>query len=113
KLLEPAKEQAEVVACSGEHGVDAVAIAALEIVATHAVIALQVANDGFDGGATAHLAANGLGDTPDLAGDPDLEPVRMVVAAIALVARTSCGHGGSATMTRYGPLPGRGGGSAR
>jgi hypothetical protein len=32
-----------------------------------------VANDGFDGGATAHLAANGLGDTPDLAGDPDLE----------------------------------------
>jgi hypothetical protein len=39
------------VACSGEHGVDAVAIAALEIVATHAVIALQVANDGFDGGA--------------------------------------------------------------
>src|SRR6266567_613700 len=86
KLLEPAKEQAEVVAGSGEHGVDAVAIAALEIVATHAVIALQVANDGFDGGATAHLAANGLGDTPDLAGDPDLEPVRMVVAAIALVA---------------------------
>ena len=50
------------------------------------MIALQVANDGFDGGATAHLAANGLGDTPDLAGDPDLEPVRMVVAAIALVA---------------------------
>jgi hypothetical protein len=45
-----------------------------------------VANDGFDGGATAHLAANGLGDTPDLAGDPDLEPIRMVVAAIALVA---------------------------
>jgi hypothetical protein len=50
------------------------------------VIALQVANDGFDGGATAHFAANGLGDTPDLAGDPDLEPIRMVVAAIALVA---------------------------
>jgi hypothetical protein len=29
---------------------------------------------------------NGLSDTPDLAGDPDLEPVRMVVTAIALVA---------------------------
>jgi hypothetical protein len=27
----------------------------LEIVATHAVIALKVANDGFDDGATAHL----------------------------------------------------------
>jgi hypothetical protein len=89
-----------------------VAIAALEIVATHAVIALQVANDGFDGGATAHLAANGLGDTPDLAGDPDLEPVRMVVAAIALVAvdaanRNTCelfeiGDDGASVWPSYG-----------
>src|SRR5262245_61101926 len=47
---------------------------------------LEVADDGFDGGAPAHLAADGLGDTPDLAADPDLEPVRIVVAAIALVA---------------------------
>src|SRR5262249_5519908 len=71
---------------SGEHGVDAVAIAAREIVAAHAVILLEVADNGFDGGATAHLTADGLGDTPDLAADPDLEPVRIVVAAIALVA---------------------------
>src|SRR5262249_8589370 len=84
KLLEPAQEQAEVVAGSGEHGVDAIAIAAGEIVAAHAVILLEVADDGFDGGAPAHLAADGLGDTPDLAADPDLEPVRIVVAAIAL-----------------------------
>ena len=55
---------------SGEHGVDAVAIAAREIVAAHAVILLEVADDGFDGGATAHLAADCLGDTPDLATDP-------------------------------------------
>src|SRR5262245_43301075 len=61
-------------------------IAAGEIVAAHAVILLEVADDGFDGGATAHLAADGLGDTPDLTADPDLEPVRIVVAAIALVA---------------------------
>jgi hypothetical protein len=27
--------------------------------------------DGFDGGAPAHLAVDGLGDTPDLAADPD------------------------------------------
>ena len=86
KLLEPAQEQAEVVAGSGEHGVDAVAIAAREIVAAHAVILLEVADDAFDGGATAHLAAGCLGDTPDPAADPDLEPVRIVVAAIALVA---------------------------
>ena len=45
-----------------------------------------MADDRFDGGSPAHLAADGLGDTPDLTGDPDLEPVRMVVAAIALVA---------------------------
>src|SRR5262249_50737475 len=47
---------------------------------------LEVADDGFNGGAPAHLAADGLGDTPDLAADPDLEPVWIVVAAIALVA---------------------------
>jgi len=45
-----------------------------------------MADDGFDGGAPAHLAADGLADTPDLAADPDLEPVRIVVAAIALAA---------------------------
>jgi hypothetical protein len=38
------------------------------------------------GGASAHLASDSLGDTADLAADPDLEPVRIVVAAIALVA---------------------------
>src|SRR5256886_17492323 len=86
KLLEPAQEQAEVVAGSGEHGVDAIAIAAGEIVAAHAVILLEVADDGFDGGAPAHLSAAGLGATPDLAADPELEPVRLVVASLALVA---------------------------
>jgi len=50
------------------------------------VILLEVADDGFDGGAPAHLTADGLGDAADLAADPDLEPVRIVVAAIALVA---------------------------
>src|SRR5437660_1925122 len=45
-----------------------------------------MADDRFDGGAPAHLATDGLGDTPDLTADPDLEPVRIVVAAIALVA---------------------------
>src|SRR5665213_1967186 len=67
KLLEPAPEQAEVVACGGEHGVDVIAVAALEMVA-------------------ARLAADGFGDAADLAADPDLEAVRTGVAAIALVA---------------------------
>src|ERR1700746_2527738 len=72
------------------------------------VILLEVAVDGFDGGAPAPLAADGLGDTPDLAADPDLEPVRIVVAAIALVAvdaadRDTCklfeiGDGGAGSM---------------
>jgi hypothetical protein len=46
KLLEPAQEQAEVGAGSGEHGVDAIAIATGEIVAAHAVILLEVTDDG-------------------------------------------------------------------
>jgi len=50
------------------------------------VTVLEVADDGFDGSSAAHLAADGVGDTPDLTGDPDLEPVPIVVAAIALVA---------------------------
>ena len=82
----PAQEQAEVEAGGGEHGVDAVAISAFEIVAPHPMIILEMADHGLDGGATAHLATDGLGDPADLAADPDLEPVRIVVAAIALVA---------------------------
>jgi hypothetical protein len=71
-----------------------------------------VADDGFDGGAPAHLAADGLGDTPDLAADPELEPVRIVVAAIALVAvdaadRDNCklfeiGDDGAESVPSYG-----------
>src|SRR5262249_10580029 len=56
------------------------------------VILVDVSDDGFDGSTTAHLAANGLGDTPDLAADPDLEAVRIVVAAIALVSVDTAGR---------------------
>ena len=45
-----------------------------------------MADHRLDGGATPHLAANGFGDTANLAADPDLEPVGIVVAAITLVA---------------------------
>jgi hypothetical protein len=47
------------------------------------MIVLEMADHGLDGGTSAHLAADGHGNTPDLAADP---PVRIVVAAIALVA---------------------------
>src|SRR6267142_5687816 len=67
KLLEPAAEQAEVVAGGGEHGIDAVAVAAFEIIATHPMIVLEMADDRLDGGATAHLATDGFGDPADLA----------------------------------------------
>src|SRR5262249_257316 len=75
-----------------------------EIVAAHAVILLEVADDGFDGGAPAHLAADGLGDTPDLAADPDLEPVRTIaLVAVDAADRDTCklfeiGDGGAASV---------------
>src|SRR6266851_721783 len=84
KRCEPAQEQAEVVAGGGQHGVDAVAVAALEIVTVHAVLGLHVADDGLDGGAALHLATDGGGDAAHLAADPDPELVRVVMAAIAL-----------------------------
>jgi len=63
-----------------------VAISAFEIIATHPMIVLEMADHGFDGGATAHLATDGFGDPADLAADPDLEAVGTGVTAIALVA---------------------------
>ena len=48
KPLEPAQEQTEVVAGSGEHGVDAVAVAPFEVIAAHPVLGLDVTNDRLD-----------------------------------------------------------------
>jgi hypothetical protein len=50
-----------------------------------------MADDGLDGGATLHLAADGGGDPGDLAGDPDPELTRVIVAAIALVDMDAAG----------------------
>ncbi len=71
--------------CGGEDGVDAVAVTALEIVAVQAVVGLDVADDRLDRGASFHLAFDRGGGSPDLAGDEDAEPVRVIVTAIALV----------------------------
>src|SRR3546814_17335266 len=66
ECFQPADEEAEVVAGGGEDGVGVVAVAALEIVALHAVLGLDVADDGLDGGAPFHLAADGLGEPAHL-----------------------------------------------
>ena len=91
KVCQPAEQQAEVVAGSGKDGVDAVSLGSLEIVAAHAVLGLEMADDRLDGSAAPHLAANRGGDPADLAGDPDPEPVRVIVAAIPLVDMDAAG----------------------
>ena len=48
KPLEPAQEQAEVVAGRGEHGIDPVAVAAFEVIAAHPGLGLDVPNDRLD-----------------------------------------------------------------
>ena len=85
KLCQPAQEEAEVVAGGGEDGVGAIALGSLEIITPQAVLGLEMADDGLDGGAALHLAANGGGDPADLARDPDPELVRVIVAPVSLV----------------------------
>src|SRR5580704_11544494 len=46
---------------------------------------LHVTDDGLDRGSAFHLAFDGDGGSPDLAGDPDPVFVRVIMAAIALV----------------------------
>jgi hypothetical protein len=76
ELFGPAQEQTEVVAGSGKYRIDTVAVASLDMVATHPTMA----DHGLDGGTTTHFAADGVGNIPDLAADPDPEPVGIVVA---------------------------------
>jgi hypothetical protein len=85
EFCEPSQEQAEVVACSGEDSVDTVAETSLEIIPVHAVLGLDVADDGLDSRATLHLATDGSRDAADLPRDPDPEPMRVIVAAIPFV----------------------------
>jgi hypothetical protein len=90
-LRQPAQEETEVVAGGGEHGIDTVTFGSFEIVAIHAVLGLEMADDRLDGGSALHLAPDGGGGAADLAGDPDPELVGMVVAAIALVDMDAAG----------------------
>src|ERR1700752_2045150 len=103
ECCEPSQEQAEVVAGRGEDGVDAVADAAFEIVAVHAVLGLDVADDGLDSRTTLHLAPDGSRDSADLPRDPDPEPVRGVVAAGPFVDMDAAGLHASGPVHVGGP----------
>lgn len=82
---EPSQEQTEVVSGRGEDGVDAVPVAAVGIIAVHAVLGLNMADERLDSRATLHLATDGTRDAADQTRDPNPEPVRMVVAAVPFI----------------------------
>ena len=58
-----------------------------EVIAPHAMLALEVADHQLDGGAAAQFALDGTGETPLLAGDEDPEAAGQlgVVAAVAAI----------------------------
>jgi hypothetical protein len=57
---QPGDEPSKVVAGGGEDGVGGVAVGAFEEVAAHAVLALGLADDGFDGRASPQFALDGV-----------------------------------------------------
>lgn len=67
KSLQPPEQEGEVVAGGGQDGIDGVALPAGEVVAAHPMLGLDVADDGLDGGAAAHLARDGRDDAAFLA----------------------------------------------
>ena len=79
---QPGYQPPEVVSGGGQDSVDRVAGRASEVVAAHPMFAFGVADDRFDGGASAQLAFDVFGDAPSLAGDIDREAMvgRGVVA---------------------------------
>ena len=74
QMPQPGEQEAEVVAGGGEDGVDGVAGGMGEMVAAHAVLGLEMADDGLDGGAAPGLALDLRRHAPLLARgvDPEL-----------------------------------------
>jgi hypothetical protein len=58
KRRQPAQQEGEIIAGGGEHGVGAIAVKALEVIAVQSVLGLQMADDRLDCGAAFHLAAD-------------------------------------------------------
>ena len=84
---EPTDEASEVVAGGCEDGVGGVAAPEPEIVAAHAVLGLEMADDGLHGGPAAQFALDLRRHPSLLTGekDPELVIGRRIVAAIARV----------------------------
>src|SRR5947207_4669028 len=101
KPPEPAQEEAKVVADGGEHSIDAVAVAPLEIIAAHAVLGLGMADDRFDGGAAPHLATDRFRDPAHLAADPHPELLFVILTAVPLVDMDAAGLDGG-LLLRFG-----------
>ena len=85
------QQQREVVTGGGEHGIDAVAVAAVEIIAVHPMLRLHVPDDRLDRGASFHFVADRPGHAAHLPGDPGAEFLFVVVAAIAFVHMDATG----------------------
>jgi hypothetical protein len=75
----------EVEAGGGEDGVDPITVLPLEVIAAHAVLGLQMADDRLDHGPSFHLPLYGSGGASDLAGDPDPELFRVAVTLVTLI----------------------------
>jgi hypothetical protein len=71
------------------------------MVSAHPVVILEMTDHGLDGGPPPHLAADDLGDPAGLAADPDLEPIGIIVAAVALVA-VDAAHGDTCELFEIG-----------
>src|SRR6266576_4094356 len=84
---EPSDQAAEVVAGGGEDSVGGITVSEAEIVAAHAVLGFEMADDGLDGGPAAQFALDLRRYASLLAGeeDPELVVGRRIVAAISLV----------------------------
>ena len=79
---EPSQQEVEVEAGGGEDGVDTVAIVALEVIAVHPMLRLQMADDGLDRRSSFHLSLYGGRRSSELASDADPELLRVAVAFV-------------------------------
>lgn len=70
---QPVEQEAEVIADGGKHGVVGVALGEGQEVAAHAVVVLEMADDGFDGGPASQRPFDGLGEATLVAGDSAAE----------------------------------------